>query len=276
MIKHKEDLLQNAINDLKIDITIVTETWLQNTNKDTIWVEGSELNKNGLQIHTCNWQNRKGGGIAIITSSSFKVNQLNTTNFNSFEHAVWQVQLGSTHMTILRIYHPPATTQHKTSNSNFIDDLTQLLTTTGSENRNIVLLGNLNLHIGNPEDPDADQLITTIKAFRLKQHIKFPTHQLGHTLDLITTESTTKHTCTPIPGPYLSDHRMVIIETNNKKLTEIPQYKEYRKLTEAAIMEFQQSFNNQPILDMTNLEDAICQLNDQMLRNLDKGAPMKR
>ena len=27
-IKYKEDLLQNAINDLKLDITIVTETWL--------------------------------------------------------------------------------------------------------------------------------------------------------------------------------------------------------------------------------------------------------
>ena len=38
-IKHKEDLLWNAINDLKIDITIVTETWLQDTNEDTIWVE---------------------------------------------------------------------------------------------------------------------------------------------------------------------------------------------------------------------------------------------
>ena len=138
-------------------------------------------------------------------------------------------------MTILRIYHSPASTQHKTSNSNFIDDLTQLLKTTGSENRNIVLLGDLNLDIDNPEDPEADQLIATIEAFRLKQHIKFPTHQLGHTLDLIATESTTKLTCTPIPGPYLSDHRMVIIETNNKKLTEIPQYKEYRKLTEAAI-----------------------------------------
>ena len=140
----------------------------------------------------------------------------------------------------------------------------KLLTTTGCENRNIVLLGDLNLHIDNQEDPDANQLIATIEAFGLKQHIKFPTHQLGHTLDLIATKSTTKLTCTPIPGPYLSDHRMIIIETNNRKLTEIPQYMEYRKLTEAAITEFQQSFNNQPILDATNLEDAIHQLNDQM------------
>ena len=53
-IKHKEDLLRNAINDHKIDITIVTETWLQDTDKDTIWVEGSQFNKDGLQIHTCN------------------------------------------------------------------------------------------------------------------------------------------------------------------------------------------------------------------------------
>ena len=179
-------------------------------------------------------------------------------------------------MTIVGIYHLPASTQHKISNSEFIDDLTQLLTTTGSENRNTVLLGDLNLHIANPEDPEADQLIAKIEAFRLKQHIKFPTHQLGHTLYLIATESTTKLTCTPIPGPYLSDHRMLITETNNKKPTEIPQHKEYRKLAEAAIIEFQQRFNNQPILDVTNLEDAIHQLNNQMLRNLDKVAPMIR
>ena len=50
-------------------------------------------------------------------------------------------------MTILAIYHPPASTQHKTSNSDFIDQLTHLLTTIGSENTNIVLLGDPNLHI---------------------------------------------------------------------------------------------------------------------------------
>ena len=78
------------------------------------------------------------------------------------------------------------------------------------------------------------------------------------------------------PGPYLSDHRMVIIETTSMKLIEAPQYKEYRKLTTTAITEFRKNFNNQPILDATNLEDAIHQLNDQMLRNLNKVAPLKR
>ena len=142
-------------------------------------------------------------------------------------------------MTILLpIYHPPASTQHKTSNLDFIDQLTHPLTTIGSQNTNIILLEDRNLHIDNPEDPDADQLIATLEAFGLEQHIKFPTHQLSQTLDLIATEPATKPTCTPIPGPYLSDHRMVIIETSNKKPTEVLQYKEYRKLTTAAITEF--------------------------------------
>ena len=92
-----------------------------------------------------------------------------------------------------------------------------------------------------------------LEAFGLEQHIKFPTHQLSHTLDLIATEPATKLTCTPMPGPYLSDHRMVIIETTNKKQTEALQYKEYRKLTTAAIKEFQKTFNNQPIIDATTL-----------------------
>ena len=56
-----------------------------------------------------------------------------------------------------------------------------------------------------------------LEAFGLEQHIKFPTHQLGHTLHLIATEPATKFACTPIPGPYLLDHRMVIIENQQQE-----------------------------------------------------------
>ena len=101
---------------------------------------------------------------------------------------------------LIGIYHPPASTQQKTSNSNFIDVLTELHTTTGSENRNIMLIEDLNLQIDGPEDPDTNQLSTTMEAFGLKQHIKFPTHQPDNTLNLIATELTIQLTCPPIPG----------------------------------------------------------------------------
>ena len=227
-------------------------------------------------MHTCNQQNKKGGGIATITSSRFKINQLNTTNFNSFEHAEWQVQLGPTNMTILAIYHPPASTQHKTSNSDFIDQLTYLLTTIGSKNTNIVLLGDLNLHIDNPEDRDADQLIATLEAFGLEQHIKFPTHQLSHTLDLISystsnqTHMYTNSRALPF-RPQNGNHRNQQQETNRSTAIQRIQETNYSSNNRVP-----KNFNNQPILDTTNLEDAIHQLNDQMLRNLNKVARMKR
>ena len=131
--KDKDVLLRNAINHLNIDITLVTETWLQNMNEDSIWVEASEFNKNGLPIHPCNQQDRKGGEIAVIIPTSFKVNQLKTKKINSLEHAVWQVQNRFTHILILGIYHPPTSTQMKNSNCNITDDLTELLATTGSK-----------------------------------------------------------------------------------------------------------------------------------------------
>ena len=87
-----------------------------------------------------------------------------------------------------------------------------------------MLLGDLNLHIDDPKDPNVDQLITTMKTFGLKPHIKFPTHQFGHILDLIATESTIQLTCATIPGPCLLDHRLIIIETNSKKHKEKSQY----------------------------------------------------
>ena len=172
----------------------------------------------------------------------------------------------------------PSTSQYTTKNSNsdFIDDLTELMTTTGTENRDIMLLGDLIIQEDDPEDPDADQCTTIMEASRLKQLIKYPSLQLGYALVLIATESPIQLTCAPIPGPHLSDHRLIIIETNSKKHKEKSQYKEYRKLDKAAITEFQRSFNNQLILVATNIEDAINQLNNQMLRNFDKVAPIKR
>ena len=80
-----------------------------------------------------------------------------------------------------------------------------------------MLLGDFNLHIDDLEVPDAHQLITSMEAFGLKQHITFSTHQLGHTLDLIATESTIQLTYVSIPVAYLSDRRTNTVETNSKR-----------------------------------------------------------
>ena len=56
------------------------------------------------------------------------------------------------------------------------------------ESKNIVILGDFNLHVNDKSDTDAQHFIDTVEASRLKQWVDFPTHKLGNTLDLIITE----------------------------------------------------------------------------------------
>ena len=79
------------------------------------------------------------------------------------------------------------------------------------------------------EDQDAQMLLDSHVAFSLTQHIKIPTHNRGHTLDVIITltEDKSFQPTNMIAGPYISDHRLMILET--MKLNIKPKLKD-RKL----------------------------------------------
>ena len=52
----------------------------------------------------------------------------------------------------------------------------------------------------------------TLNAFNLRQHVNIPTHNLGHTIDLIIMSN--DYGGKLIPGPYISDHRLITLDTN--------------------------------------------------------------
>ena len=60
-------------------------------------------------------------------------------------------------------------------------------------------------------DWDAQTLQDTLNTFNLKQHINIPTYNLGHTIDLIITSN--DYMGPLIPGSYISDHRMITLNT---------------------------------------------------------------
>ena len=101
----------------KIDICIVTETWL--TDDDKVWLDCSDLSKNGYHIQSANRRNRRGGGLAIIATTNIKTKLLEKREKASFEYAVWKVNTNNASMTVLAIYHPPITGQPLNSYSIF-------------------------------------------------------------------------------------------------------------------------------------------------------------
>ena len=193
-------------SEYKLDVLLITETWLQNTVEDGTWLQASEFCEDGHEISNIYRQDRRGGGIALLYSSKYKIKTVAHTKYSSFESRVRHIQIGSTHYRLLGVYHLPVGTQQGITNSIFIDDLTELLTEVVSNHNNIVILGDINIHLSEPEDTDAEALHDIFEVFNIMQHIMFPTHNLDHTLDMIATEIRQNRNVIAIAGPYNSDH----------------------------------------------------------------------
>ena len=60
------------------------------------------------------------------------------------------------------------------TNSIFIDNLIELLTKVVSNHSNLIIIGNINIHLNELEYTDEKSLCNILEAFNITQHIKFP------------------------------------------------------------------------------------------------------
>ena len=114
---------------------------------------------------------------------------------------------------------PPPNCQANDNISTFLDQFTDLLTLLSSKSKNLIILGDINMHINNTDDHKTQTLPDSLAAFNLTQHVRIATHNKGHTLDVIitTTEYEPFQPTNTIVGPYISDHRLIILETSETK-----------------------------------------------------------
>ena len=123
-LRSKELLLHDYIKEYNIDICIVTETWIQNTEEDKVWCEISALNSDNLMLHTINREEHRGGGLVLISKSSLTISKLEIDKPNSFEAAKWKVTLLGKSITVIAIYRPPYSKTFPVTISMFMDEFT--------------------------------------------------------------------------------------------------------------------------------------------------------
>ena len=91
-----------------IDFTMLTETWLKNTDKDMAWVSTNNLNNDNLRLDTVNRNNKQGGGIALLHKKEYNATKLETgLQLDTIEHGVWLTTVKNKKLTLAGIYHPP-------------------------------------------------------------------------------------------------------------------------------------------------------------------------
>ena len=185
-IRNKDILLTQEIAANNIDITLITETWLNDTPQDTAWLHQSDLLQAGYAISIHNRPTRR-GGVALLYKQNMKINKIEAKHLCTMEYAIWHVSLKNKSLNILGLYHPPPK-QHLT-NATFLDELTELLTTRLPNLENPIILGDFNMHIEDKNNYNSKIFVNTMEDLGLKQHITAPTHYKENILDLIFMES---------------------------------------------------------------------------------------
>ena len=170
-IKCKDSLLLDELITNKVNMCIVTETWLK--DQDQLWLETNNLVQNGYRIDNVNRPNRTGGGLAIIYKSSIDIKLLKKGMTHSIEYALWESKTIGTVINMLAIYHVPYSNINRCTDAMFLDDFAELLEEVLVNYGKVVCMGGFNLHIDNMGESGCTSFLDMITAFGLENHVAF-------------------------------------------------------------------------------------------------------
>ena len=183
----KTSVLHDYLCHKDIDICAITKSWFK--TKDT--VARAECTPPGYTIKNHSRSGRAGGGIALIyksTLSLVKVAASEKTSFQFVEYTIFSdLRSGADKIKLLLIYRPPYSTAHRVTVATFLDEFPNYLEPIILSPEPLVITGDMNIHVDDPNDPDAIKFLDLLNTYGLTQHINTHTHRLGHTLDLIIT-----------------------------------------------------------------------------------------
>ena len=174
---------------------------------------------------------------------------------------------------MISIYHPPYSGCNLIANNMFIDDLTEWLAESLENDKNKIIMDDFNIHINKSgEDEGVTTFINTMEALGFQQHVNFPTHRMGNTLDLVLTEYSEPFKIeTILPRNYTSDHWTVNCTISLTETTLKKQTIRFRKINKVDITKLVEDMNLDSIMT-NNLEELVDQLETNMQSALDKNA----
>ena len=217
-----------------------------------------------------------GGGVAFLCRDLLSPTSFQLPDYHSFEAISIRLANITPQLTIFNIYRPPNTSSYSSPFSTFLDELSSLLTL-ACTCTNFVITGDFNIHCNNLSDSQATQFLSLLDDFNLIQHVNFPTHIDGNTLDLLITSTSyppTSVSC--LPGTP-SDH-YAILSTFNTPLPPAPKpaTRSFRRINSINIPDFISDLSTSDLIsapphDLANLVHCY---NSTLTNLLDKHAPL--
>ena len=141
----------------------------------------------------------------------------------------------------------------------------------------LLIVGDFNFHVDTETDRSATQFLDLITSLNLKQHVSFPTHQGGHTLDLILSRDTESFVSDVGSTSYLpSDHVAVKCSLHIRKPGPVKITINMRKIRDINIDHFRDDILQSELCvsPSNDTKTLIDQYGRVLSALLDKHAPM--
>ena len=189
--------------DCDADVTLISETWLRAKKNDVT----AAVSEYGYTLHHSIRKNRAkelGGGVGVLVKKSLTSKLIKVKQFQTFKHCVVKINLlNNKWVTFISIYR-----LDYEAIDVFFTEFTELLEFTVSEK--CIIAGDINIHCDVVDDGHTVQLNNLLTAFNLTQVIDVPTHNKGHTLDVVIARiHETKIAEVDVSDIALSDHYLL-------------------------------------------------------------------
>lgn len=211
-LKNGDPIADYVINQ-RVDLLVLTETWLSEDHSAADILKffpagfsashrpRCELNRNGKA--------KRGGGLAIVTTSTINTSVVDVTTppeDAAFEKMEMVAVVSSQRLRLLAVYRPPAK-----SFALFLSQCAELLESVIFTTDKLLIVGDFNVPDDMAETESGAQRFTRLtQSFGLVQHVKEPTHQQGHTLDLVFSRACDNLVARAVTaGLYSDDHAIL-------------------------------------------------------------------
>ena len=255
-------------------IVAVTETWF--TNNDM--AARQECVPDGYKLLDHARAGRTGGGTALLYISNITVKKVNGNETKSFEFSEWIVTTSSSRFRVVIIYRIPYSSKHPVTVNTFMSEFSVFLESLVLCTEPVLICGDFNIHVNDKNDATAQAFLELITSMGLQQHVWFPTHKSGHTLDLIITRKTDSIIANnPVPGYFISDHVTIQCGLKMCKPNVVTKEISYRKVKAIDWDSFKRDLRSSELLQQTPiaLDDLVTSYNSTLSNVLNKHAPVR-
>ena len=201
-LANKTFILRDFFCSRALDFFCVTETWIGAGESSAL----AELLPADCCCFNTPRTSGRGGGTAVVFKNTFKCKQRKVLSSpQSFEVTLFEVGRSDPVLCAV-IYRPPK------YNKDFVNDFSGLLAEIMPKYDRAIFLGDFNIHVCCPEKPLVKDFLSLIDSFNLVQCVSGPTHEHGHTLDLVLSCGLSASNL-EICDDAFSDHMPVLFET---------------------------------------------------------------